>query len=77
MGRYPYEDEIEDIVKRFFTPQGETAYAFNNLRGRTFHSAPTALGMLKIRDLVYGAMQKSYNDGIEHQKSGKVGQHTN
>lgn len=69
--RYPYEDDIEQLVQQHF----HLHWSFDSARRlpRSEHSQ----AILAIRTLLYCAMNKSFNDGIEFQKSGKKGQQTN
>ena len=65
--RYPYENAIEDLMLKQFN----TSWSFEAVR--SCPTCQTSQRMLAIRALVYEAMQKSFNDGIEFQKAGKRG----
>ena len=65
--RYPYENAIEDLMLKQFG----TYWSFEAVR--SYPTYQTSQRMLAIRALVYEAMQKSFNDGIEFQKAGKRG----
>jgi len=69
--RYPYEDEIEKVVHTHFGG----CWTFDS--ARKLPNEDASKGLTAIRQLVYTAMTKSFNDGIEFQKSGKKGQQTN
>jgi hypothetical protein len=65
--RYPYEHAIEDLMWEHFN----TSWSFEAVR--TCPTAKSSIRMKAIRDLVYEAMQKSFNDGIDFQKAAKRG----
>ena len=65
--RYPYENAIEDLARDHFGLH----WSFDAVRSLPNDKHSTAL--MAIRILVYEAMQKSFNDGIEFQKAGKRG----
>ena len=65
--RYPYEHAIEDLVREHFGLH----WSFD--AARKLPSDKHSIALLAIRALVYEAMQKSFNDGIEFQKAGKRG----
>jgi hypothetical protein len=67
MSRYPYEDEIEGLVQRHFN----LSWSFKAARNLPNNEHSQAI--LAIRQLLYDAMTKSFNRGIEFQKSGKRG----
>lgn len=64
---YPYENAIEDLMAERF----HTFWSFD--AARVHPTVKSSQRMMAIRALVYEAMQKSFNDGIEFQKAGKRG----
>ena len=67
MSRYPYEDEIEQLVLKHFN----LSWSFES--ARKLRSDKHSQALLAIRELVYRAMTESFNKGIEFEKSGKRG----
>ena len=65
--RYPYENAIEDLARDHFGLH----WSFES--ARSFRNDRRSHALMAIRVLVYEAMQKSFNDGIEFQKAGKRG----
>ena len=65
--RYPYEEDIEQLVQAHFNIH----WSFD--AARRLPSEIHSKQLLAIRDLVYAAMQKSFNNGIDFAKSGKRG----
>lgn len=69
--RYPYEEEIEKIFLQMWN--GEIKFDEIRKAQRTRKLYADEQAMLNVRDLLYRAMSKSFNDGIDFQKSGKKG----
>jgi hypothetical protein len=65
--RYPYENAIETLVKKHFGLHWDFKVA------RELPDDKHSKALLAVRALVYEAMNKSFNDGIDFQKSWKRG----